>query len=100
MSEPVSPLRAHSQGTLIELRIQPRASRSEIVDVRAGQLRLRVAAPPVDGAANTAVVELLADRLAARKSDIEIVSGLQGRSKRVVVRGKTPDDVRARLGLS
>ena len=94
---PDGPFHAQRDGTLLELRIQPRAPRSEIVDIRNGALRVRVAAAPVDGAANAAVIELLSKTLGLRKGDLEIVSGERGRRKRVLVRGMTGREVSERL---
>ena len=64
------------------MRVQPRASRSEIVGWRAdGALSVRVAAPPVEGAANAALIAFLAETLCLRKADITIRSGETGRIK-------------------
>lgn len=69
------------------VRVQPRASRSQVQGLLGGALKVRVAAPPVDGAANAAVVEVLAAAFGVRKADVEIVQGLSGRTKRVRIRG-------------
>ena len=82
-----SPFHEHRDGTLIDILVQPRASKTEITGIHDGALRVRVAAPPVDGAANAAIVELLSKRLKVSKSDVQIVSGASGRRKRVLVRG-------------
>ena len=89
-----SPFQFHRDGTMIDILVQPRASKTEIAGVHDGALRIRIAAPPVDGAANDAVVEFLAKRLRIRKTDIEIVSGSSGRRKRVLVRGVEPSSAR------
>lgn len=91
------PFHPHRDGTLIDIFVQPRASKSEVVGVHDDTLRLRIAAPPVDGAANNAVIELLSKRLKVRKSDIQIVSGATGRRKRVLVRGVAIDAIRDAL---
>ena len=82
-----SPFQPHRDGALIDILVQPRASKTEITGVHDGALRIRIAAPPVEGAANDAIIEFLSKRLKVRKSDIEIVSGASGRRKRVLVRG-------------
>jgi uncharacterized protein (TIGR00251 family) len=97
---PDSPIQEHRDGVLLTLRVQPRASRSEILDIRDGAIRVRLAAPPVDGAANAALLELLSKALKVRKSDLEIVSGERGRSKRVLARGMTAREVKERLSVS
>jgi uncharacterized protein (TIGR00251 family) len=76
------------------VRLQPRASRNAIEGVRDGALLVRVAAPPVDGEANEALVRLLAARLNVPKSAVRILSGERGRTKRVAVRGVSEEKVR------
>jgi len=70
-----------------QVRVVPRASRSEIAGEHEGVLRVRVAAPPVDGAANEELVRLLARELKVRTSAVEILSGHSSRIKRVCVKG-------------
>ena len=80
------------------MRVQPRAARSEIVGWRAdGALGIRVAAPPVEGAANAAVTALLAGALGVRGSAVTIEHGARGRDKLVRVAGLTPAEIRRRL---
>ena len=74
-------------GGVLRIRTQPRASRTEVAGVHGETLRIRVAAPPVDGAANRALLRFLARRLRLPRSDIEIRSGQSGRVKSVWVRG-------------
>ncbi len=86
------PWRADERGVILAVRAMPRAKRTEaagmINDAEGRQLlRLRVAAPPVEGAANKAIVRWLADMLGVRKSDITIVSGETARHKQVEIAG-------------
>jgi uncharacterized protein len=74
--------------------LQPRASRSEFAGERDGALRVRVTAPPVDNAANEALVELLAKALRIARRDIRVVGGATSRRKVVEIRGVTADHVR------
>ncbi len=69
----------------MRVRVQPRASRNRIAGVHGGRLKLQVTAPPVDGAANRAVVELLAEALALPRRLVEVVSGASSREKTVAV---------------
>lgn len=62
-----------------------------------GLLRARLTAPPVDGAANRALVDLLARVLGVKRGDVEVVHGERGRDKRVLVHGCSPADLAARL---
>lgn len=71
--------------------VQPRASRSEIVGPHGDALKVRLAASPVDGAANEELVRLLAKELDVSRSSIEIVSGLTSRRKTVRVSGATTE---------
>jgi len=78
--------------------VQPRASRSEVVGELAGALKVRLAAPPVDGAANEELLRLLAKVFGVGRAQIEIVTGTRGRQKAVRVRGRSA--VECRLSLS
>jgi hypothetical protein len=80
------------------VRLTPRASREEIVGLRDGVLQVRVTAPPVDGAANAALVRLLAKRLRVGRGAVRIVSGETARTKMIEVDGLTEDETAARLG--
>lgn len=81
------------------MRVQPRASRSEVIGLHGDEIRLRVAAPPVDGAANEAVVRLLADRLGVPRAAVEVAAGMAARSKVLLVTGITLAEAARRLGL-
>ena len=72
-----------------DILVQPRASRGKIGPVHDGRLKIAVTAPPVDGEANAAVIELLARALGVSRGAIEIASGATGRRKSVRVRGVT-----------
>lgn len=74
----------------IDVLVVPRASRSRAAGVQAGRLRLQLAAAPVDGEANAALVELVADLLGVRRSAVRLVSGATGRRKRLRVEGADP----------
>jgi uncharacterized protein (TIGR00251 family) len=78
--------------------IQPGASRDEILGLNeAGSLCLRVKAPPVDGGANEALVQLLAKTLGIRKGSVTLVSGATARNKIIEVEGLTAGELRTRL---
>ena len=89
--------RPSSEGVVLRLRVQPRASRDEIVGWQEGALRLRVTAPPVEGEANRAVAALLARVLGVAPSRIRVVRGERDRDKLVQITGLCEDDVRSRL---
>jgi uncharacterized protein (TIGR00251 family) len=74
---------------LLDLHVQPGARRSEVAGMHGERIKVRVAARAVDGAANAALVELLARELGVPKSRVEIVAGHSARAKRVRVTGMT-----------
>ena len=78
---------ARDGGVRFSVRVQPRASRTEIAGVQQGAIKVRLQAPPVDGAANEALVEFLADVFDVPRRMIRIVSGDTSRSKVVEVLG-------------
>jgi len=82
------------------IRIQPRASKNEIVARSGGGLKIRLTAPPVDGAANEALVKFLADTLSIPKSHVEIVSGHTSREKIVRISGIDDAEARRLLNLT
>jgi uncharacterized protein (TIGR00251 family) len=75
----------------VEVKVTPRASRDEIVGIRDGVLAIRVTAPPVDDAANRAVVKLIAKRAGVARSRVRIARGSRGRNKRIEVQDAGPD---------
>ena len=82
----------------LDIHVIPRARRSEVAGERGGALLVRLAAPPVEGAANDALIEFLATTLGLPRRDIHIVSGERSRRKRVAIAGMTAEQVRAILG--
>ncbi len=81
------------------MRLQPRASRDEVVGVRAGVVVVRVTAPPVDGKANEALFRLLAKRAGVAPARVSIVRGHAAREKLVEVEGMEEAELRSRLGV-
>jgi uncharacterized protein (TIGR00251 family) len=70
---------------VLELHVQPGAKRTEVAGLHDGRLKVRLAARAVDGAANAALIAFLAEKLALRKNDIRLESGLMSRRKRLSV---------------
>lgn len=91
-------LEARDGGTLIRVRVQPKASR-EAISGTAEAIKVALTAPPVEGEANAALLALLAKRLKVAKSTLTLVSGEKSREKAVLVPGKRPTEVAAVLGL-
>ena len=88
-----------SDGAILTLKIIPRAGRTALAGTRDNAVLVRLAAAPVDGAANAALLTFLADLVQIPKSRLEIIGGEKSRSKRVKVMGMSAAAVRARLGL-
>jgi hypothetical protein len=80
------PIQDHPNGISFNIRVQPKSSRSRIEGTQGDALKLRVTAPPVEGAANKACIGLLAEALGVAKSSIEIASGQSGRCKKILIR--------------
>jgi uncharacterized protein (TIGR00251 family) len=89
--------RDEAGGAVVEVLVQPRASRTRAVGEHDGRLKVQLAAPPVDGEANAALVAFLADALGLRKADVAIARGETGRRKTVRVAGRSAADVVAAL---
>ena len=80
---------------IVTVRVIPRARKTECTGFRDDALVVRVAAPPVDGAANDALIEYFADALRVPRRAIQILSGDRGRRKRVAIEGVTEEQIRA-----
>lgn len=79
-------LHSGQKGAALAVRVTPRASRNEIVEMLDdGTIKIRIAAPPADEEANTALIEFLADILGVPKSRLDIVAGASGRDKLIAV---------------
>jgi len=85
---------------VIDVRVIPRAKKTQLAGAREGAVLIRLAAPPVEGAANDALIEFLAATLDVPRRNIRIVSGEHSRHKRVSVAEASAEAVRSRLGLS
>lgn len=90
-------IRETSEGVLLSLLIQPRASKNEISGRQGDRLKVRLTAPPVEGAANKMCLAFLSKRLGIPRSSLEIVSGQSSRQKQVLVHGGVRGDIQAAL---
>jgi uncharacterized protein (TIGR00251 family) len=82
---------------LVAIRVQPRASRERVLGLRGEAIAIALKAPPVDGAANEALLKLIARQLKVSAAAVELVRGSTGRSKWIRVAGWSADQVRAAL---
>jgi len=82
---------------LLKVHVTPRGSRNEITGWRDDTLCVKITAPPVEGAANSAIIKFIADTLGIRKSQVTLVSGDKSREKTLDISGLSDADIRARL---
>lgn len=93
------PITSVPAGIHLRLRIQSRASRTELAGIHGDALRVRLSSPPVNGAANQALIRFLADLLSVPRSAVQVIAGESSRSKVVAVSGIGPEQAARRLGL-
>ena len=91
-------LHAHPEGVLLAIKLQPRASANKVGNALGDELRIKVTAPPVDAAANEALVRLLAQTLGCPRNRVELLRGHTSGHKTVLLHGFSPDVVLAKLG--
>ena len=94
----VSPYIHESKGgVVLKVQVQPRASRDEVVGTHGEALKIRIAAPPVAGAANKQLLKFLAKKLKVARSQVNITSGTAARAKSITIEGVSAAEVRRRL---
>lgn len=92
-------IREEKEGTVLKVRVQPRAAKNETAGLYEDALKLRLTAPPVDGEANEACRRFLAELFSVPRSRVEIVAGHTGRNKMIRISGLKMDSILQRLGL-
>ena len=88
-------IRSTGAGVEVDVRVIPRAGKTACSGVRDDALVVRVAAPPVEGAANDALIEFFASTLRIPRRAVRIMSGDRGRQKRLAIDGVTHEQIRA-----
>jgi uncharacterized protein (TIGR00251 family) len=83
-------LTPHSDGITLAIKVQPRAAKNEFAALVGPELRIKVTAPPVEAAANEALLRLLADVFNCPRSKVELLRGHTARHKIVKIHGVTP----------
>ena len=91
---------ADGNGAVLTLHIQPGAKKTEVVGPHGDALKIRLAAPPVDGKANAALLAFVAMQLGVAKSAVDLVSGQTSRAKRVRIAGMNAEKIRQLLTAS
>ena len=92
-------IRETDAGLTIRLHVQPRAKRTEVAGIHNGALKVKVTAPPVDDAANKAILEFLSDFLDLPKANLHIIAGDKSRDKMLRIKGLSLQNFRTRLEL-
>jgi uncharacterized protein (TIGR00251 family) len=92
-----SAVRAHAQGTILEVRAKPKAKTSAVLGLKGDLLEVAIAAPPADGAANDELIRTLAAYFGLGRRAVRLVAGASSRHKRILLEGIGPRDVEARL---
>jgi uncharacterized protein (TIGR00251 family) len=87
----------HPEGVLLPVRAQPGARKAGVLGEQAGSLKVAVTAPPEDGRANKALLEVLREVLELKRSQIELASGETSREKKFLVRGVTREELAKRI---
>ncbi len=90
-------LRSQGTGVLLSVKVQPRAARTQFAGILGSELKIKVAAPPVDGAANEALVEFLAEVLGCPRRAVALVRGQASSHKVFEIAGMTPANVVIRI---
>ena len=90
-------LKEDKDGVLFWIVVKPRSGKNEIVDIREGALRVRVTAPPIEGAANEACRKLLSKALGISKTSISIQKGKSSQKKLIHCLNLTPHDISVRI---
>ena len=92
-------IRGRSDGVYLSVKVQPRASKNEIVGRLGDELKIKVTAPPVDAAANDALEQLLAQRLGCPRGAVKIVRGHTSRHKTLRIHGMPAEEIARRLAF-
>jgi len=87
------PVGETTDGVVFNIRVIPRASRCELAGVQGDALKIRITAPPVDGAANKECINFLSDILGVKKSQIKIIAGHRSKNKKVSISGINRKDI-------
>jgi uncharacterized protein len=93
-------LQSQPNGVVLSLKVQPRASKNAIGEALGNELKVKVTAPPVDSAANEALVRFLAEVLGCSRGAVQLVRGQTSRHKQVLIQGMSAEAVAGKLKVS
>jgi uncharacterized protein len=92
-------LRESPAGVLLAVKVQPRASRNAIHGLHGAELKISVTAPPVDSAANEALVRFLAEELGCSRGSVSLIRGETSRHKTLLLQGLAASEIAVKLGF-
>lgn len=90
-------IRELSEGLLISINVQPRSSKTEIIGMHQNSLKIKLTSPPVEGAANSLLINFISKKLGIAKSKIVLNSGEKSRQKKLIIKGCSKEEVLKRL---
>ena len=93
-------VRETNEGVQFKIKVQPRSSKNEICGIQGDALKLRLTAPPVEGAANEACIDFFAELLHTTKKSLQILSGQTSQHKIILIHGLTKADLLKRLDMA
>ena len=93
------PIRQSDEGILLPVHLQPGAKKTELAGRHGDALKIKVQAPPVEGAANDAAIRFLAKTLGVSRSRVELIRGHKSREKSFCIQGISLDEAKAKLGF-
>lgn len=97
MNSPPVIARDSERGALLTVHVRPRSSRTECVGIHGDAVKIRLAACPIDGAANDELIRFIAERCAVPRANVQLLAGAEARRKRLCVKGVTAESLLARL---
>ena len=92
-------IKSHAEGVYLAVKLQPRASKNEIGQALGDELKIKVTAPPVEAAANAALLRLLAETLGCPRGAVELARGHTSRHKLIFVRGMNAEEAWRKLAV-
>ncbi|TSA52349.1 MAG: YggU family protein [Planctomycetaceae bacterium] len=87
------PIKETKDGVVFNIRVVPRSSRCELVEIQEDALKIKITAPPVEGKANEECVKFIANKLGIRKSRVDIIAGHKSKRKTIAISGLKSKDI-------
>jgi uncharacterized protein (TIGR00251 family) len=87
------PIKETKDGVVFKIRVVPRSSRCELVEIQENAVKIKITAPPVEGKANEECIKFIAGKLGVRKSRVTIIAGHKSKKKTIAVSGLKSKDI-------